>query len=149
MSCHYPPPPPPAHHPPSSRLSLFCRPSITPSSILPNIQFVLLHFADEAAAHLLSMFQEEDAIFTDSPDAGSPSVCDDALFVEGIEVCKVQATKVEQLLTWAASFAVYAQKTNRKVENAACVLLRFVLGTDFIKTPKKLEGVPELLNSCM
>ena len=78
------PPPPPAHHPPSSRLSLFCRPSITPSSILPNIQFVLLHFADEAAAHLLSMFQEEDAIFTDSPDAGSPSVCDDALFVEGI-----------------------------------------------------------------
>ena len=77
-------------------------------------------------------------------------MCDDALFVEGIEVCRLcGTTKVEQLLTWAASFAVYAQKTNRKVENTACVLLRFVLGTDNSKIPKKLEGVPELLNSCM
>ena len=67
--------------------------------------------------------------------------------MEGVRVCDLtSSSKAAQLLSWGASFSVYAQKlTARKYENVACVLTRFVLGTDNNKLPKKLAKVSKKL----
>ena len=123
--------------------------------ILVHAYFSLTHrdfraplIPDEAASYLCSMFMEEGAIFAEVlPERGPPVIHGEGLFVEGVRVCDpTSSSKAAQLLSWGASFSVYAQKlTARKFENVACVLTRFVLGTDSNKLPKKLEKVAKKL----
>ena len=63
--------------------------------------------------------------------------------MEGARVCETDSTtKSEQLLSWGASFAVFAQSPlARRFENVACVMTRYVLATDEGRVPKKLHSV--------
>ena len=68
---------------------------------------------------------------------------DGGIYVEGVRVCEMDSTaKSEQLLSWGASFAVFAQSPlARRFENVACIMTRYVLATDERRVPKKLHSV--------
>lgn len=98
--------------------------------------------------YLLSLFQEEDVIFpTERPVGGPPAVVDGCIYVEGVLVTHMESvTKEEQLLSWGATFAVFAQTPlSRRFENVACVMTRYVVETDEGRVPKKLASVADKL----
>lgn len=119
-------------------------------SLLAILLYLLLlfFFSDEACQYLLTLFNEEDAIFGDMrPDGGPPIVVNRTMIVEGVPVCGLMEAKEDQLLTWGACFAVFAQTpTTRRFENVACLMTRYVLRTDEGRVPKKLSSVSQKLH---
>ena len=100
---------------------------------------VLFCVADDAIDHILHRAKEHQAVFS-SERHPWPHVADEYLVIEGVPAVQFKhlTSKVDKLLTWGASFTVFAQTYNRPaIRVAGYLLCATILKTDMSPPPKQ------------
>ena len=108
--------------------------------------FVLV--ADDAVEHLLHRAGEHEAIFSAIPRTW-PHIRDGTLYVENEAVLEFRelTSSVDQLLTWGASFTIFAQSYTRpSVSMTGHIICVKVLRTDMTNPPKKWPRMAEYVH---